>query len=167
MSKNFKQLLSGVKCFIFDIDGVLTDGKLMVLQDGELIRTMNVRDGYAMQLAIKKGYKIAVISGGKSEYSKRRLNLLGITDVYVAVSDKIEKYEEVLELYGLNENEILYMGDDMPDLAVLKRVGVPTCPNDAANEIKNACIYVSPRKGGDGCVRDVIEQVLKLHQAWE
>ncbi len=167
MTKNFKELLSNVKCFIFDIDGVLTDGRIIVMQDGEMVRTMNVRDGYAMQLAVKKGYKIAVISGGKSEYAKRRLNLLGITDVYVAVQNKMAVYEELLHTHDLKDSEVLYMGDDMPDLEVLKRVGVPTCPANAAQEIKSISIYISPKNGGDACVRDVIEQVMKLHGKWE
>lgn len=164
--ENFKSKLTKVKAFIFDVDGVLTDGSVMLMQDGEQVRTMNIKDGYALQLAIKKGYKIAIISGGKSEMVRKRLNGLGIFDVYLACSSKIETYKEFIEIYNLNSEEILYMGDDIPDYEVMKHIGVPTCPKDSATEIKEICLYVSDKKGGKGCVRDVIEQVMRVQGKW-
>jgi|ERR1017187_6628257 3-deoxy-D-manno-octulosonate 8-phosphate phosphatase (KDO 8-P phosphatase) len=166
MAENFKTKLTRVKTFMFDIDGVLTDGSITLMLSGEQLRTMNTKDGYAMQLAIKKGYKIVVISGGKSEGVRKRLNGLGIFDVYLGVDNKIETYNEYLLTYKINPDEILYMGDDVPDYEVMKRSGVPTCPNDAAPEIKEICIYVSDKKGGQGCVRDVIEQVMRVQGNW-
>ncbi len=166
MTENFKTKLTRVKTFIFDIDGVLTDGSITLMMTGEQLRTMNTKDGYAMQLAIKKGYKIAVISGGKSEGVRKRLNGLGIYDVYLGADNKIEPYNEYLHTYNINPDEILYMGDDLPDYEVMKLSGVPTCPNDSAPEIKEICIYVSDKKGGQGCVRDVIEQVMRVQGNW-
>ncbi len=164
--ENFKTKLTRVKTFIFDIDGVLTDGSVTLMPDGEQLRTMNIKDGYALQLAIKKGYKIGVISGGKSESVRKRLNGLGVYDVYLGADNKTEQYNEFILTYSLNPDEILYMGDDIPDYEVMKRIGVPTCPNDSAQEIKDICIYVSDRKGGKGCVRDVIEQVMRVQENW-
>lgn len=167
MSKNFKVLLNQVRAFIFDIDGVLTDNSIILTPDGEQIRTMNVRDGYALQLAVKKGYKVAVISGGKSEVTKKRFARLGIHDVYLGAQNKLEPFDEFILTYGIQPENILYMGDDMPDYEVMKRVAVTTCPQDAVSEIREISIYVSDKKGGEGCVRDVIEQVLKVQGHWE
>jgi 3-deoxy-D-manno-octulosonate 8-phosphate phosphatase (KDO 8-P phosphatase) len=164
--ENFKTRLTRVKAFIFDVDGVLTDGSVTLLPDGEQVRMMNIKDGYALQLAVKKGYKIAIISGGKSEMVRKRLNGLGITDIYLGSHTKVDQYNELLTMYDLRPDEILYMGDDLPDYEVMKRVGVPTCPKDSAPEIKNICIYISDRNGGRGAVRDVIEQVLKVQNKW-
>jgi 3-deoxy-D-manno-octulosonate 8-phosphate phosphatase (KDO 8-P phosphatase) len=164
---NIKQLLNNVKAFAFDVDGVLTDGKVLIMPDGEQLRQMNIKDGYALQLAIKKGYNIAIITGGKSESIRKRLNGLGITDVYLTVSDKEDALEDFKAKYDLKDNEILYMGDDMPDICVLRKVGVPTAPNDACHEVKEISLYISSLKGGEGCVRDIVEQVLKLHNNWE
>jgi 3-deoxy-D-manno-octulosonate 8-phosphate phosphatase (KDO 8-P phosphatase) len=164
--ENFKTRLNNVKAFIFDVDGVLTDGSVTLMPDGEQVRIMNIKDGYALQLACKKKYPIAIISGGKSEMVRKRLNGLGITDVYLACANKIEIYKEFLEIYNLKPEEILYMGDDIPDYEVMKRIGVPTCPNDAVQEIKDISVYISHQNGGKGAVRDVIEQVLKLHGHW-
>jgi 3-deoxy-D-manno-octulosonate 8-phosphate phosphatase (KDO 8-P phosphatase) len=164
--ENFKTKLTRVKAFIFDVDGVLTDGSVTLLPDGEQVRTMNIKDGYALQLAVKRGYKIAIISGGKSEMVRKRLNGLGIFDVYLAAKIKIDPYNEFIATYNINPDEILYMGDDIPDYEVMKRIGVPTCPNDSAQEIKDISIYVSQHKGGKGAVRDVIEQVLKVQNNW-
>lgn len=164
--ENFKSRLTRVKAFIFDVDGVLTDGSVTLMPDGEQVRVMNIKDGYALQLAVKKGFKIAIISGGRSEMVRKRLNNLGITDVYLGAHTKIEQYAELLELYGLHPDEVLYMGDDIPDYEVMKKVGVPTCPKDSAPEIKNICLYVSDKNGGKGAVRDVIEQVLKVQNKW-
>jgi 3-deoxy-D-manno-octulosonate 8-phosphate phosphatase (KDO 8-P phosphatase) len=164
--ENFKTKLSRVKAFIFDVDGVLTDGSVTLMPDGEQVRVMNVKDGYALQLAVKKGYKIAIISGGKSEMVRRRLLGLGITDIYLGIHTKIEAYKELIEIYNISPEEILYMGDDLPDYEVMQQIGVPTCPNDSAVEIKNISIYVSDKKGGEGAVRDVIEQVLRVQGHW-
>lgn len=167
MPANFKQLLNEVKGFVFDVDGVLTDGSLTLMPDGEQVRTMNIRDGYALQLAVKKGYKVGVITGGRSESVRKRLNGLGITDVYLNAQEKTSAFEEFLHLHSLEAGSILYMGDDLPDLAVMKKTGIPACPGDAAPEIRAISIYVSAKNGGSGCVRDVIEQVLRLHGKWE
>ncbi len=164
--ENFKVKLNRVKAFIFDIDGVLTDGSVTLMPDGEQLRAMNIKDGYAIQLAVKKGYKIAVISGGKSESVRKRLNGLGVYDVYLGCDNKIETYNEFILTYEINPDEILYMGDDVPDYEVMKRIGVPTCPSDSAQEIKDISIYVSAKKGGKGCVRDVIEQVMRVQGNW-
>ena len=164
--ENFKTKLNRVKIFIFDIDGVLTDGSIILMPDGDQLRSMNIKDGFAMQLAVKKGYKIAIISGSKSESVRKRLNGLGIFDVYLGADDKIEIYNELLLTYEINPEEVLYMGDDVPDYEVMKRIGVPTCPNDSAQEIKDISIYVSDKKGGKGCVRDVIEQGMRVQGEW-
>lgn len=167
MAVNFKQLLRTVKAVVLDVDGVLTDGSLVLTPDGEQVRTMNIKDGYALQLAVKKGIKIAVITGGKSDSVKKRLNGLGIFDVYLGSSDKEDSLNEFLSIYELSAAEILYMGDDMPDYAVMKKVGIATCPADAVPEIKALCIYQSQKNGGEGCVRDILEQILKAQGKWE
>lgn len=164
---NVLSLFEKVKAFVFDIDGVLTDGMLHVQESGELLRRMNIKDGYALQLAIKKGYKVWVISGGHSAASIRRLNNLGVTDVFIEVGDKLQKLKDLLSTTELNMEQVLFMGDDMPDIPCLKSVGLATCPNDAAVEVCNITHYISPLKGGMGCVRDVIEKVLKINNHWE
>jgi 3-deoxy-D-manno-octulosonate 8-phosphate phosphatase (KDO 8-P phosphatase) len=166
--ENFKTKLTKVKTFVFDIDGVLTDGTIAILPSGEQVRTMHTKDGYAMQLAIKKGYAIVIISGGKSsEQLRTRFHGLGITDVYLGVDDKVDVLNEYKEIYGIDLEETLYMGDDIPDYDVLKMVGVPTCPKDAVSEIKDLCIYISDKEGGRACVRDVIEQVMRAQGKWQ
>lgn len=164
--ENFKTKLTRVKAFIFDVDGVLTDGSVTLMPDGEQVRVMNIKDGYALQLAVKKGYKIAVISGGSYEMVRKRLNRLGIFDVYLGSHTKIDTYNEFISTYNINPDEILYMGDDLPDYEVMQRIGVPTCPSDSAQEIKDLSIYISNKEGGKGCVRDVIEQVLRVQGKW-
>jgi 3-deoxy-D-manno-octulosonate 8-phosphate phosphatase (KDO 8-P phosphatase) len=164
---NFKEKFNKITTFIFDVDGVLTDGTVMLLPGGELVRKMNIKDGYALQLAIKQGFNICIITGGKSESVKDRLKGLGITDVYLNVQDKVDKYEDYIFSNELSSEEILYMGDDMPDYQVMQKVFLATCPNDAAPEIKNICEYISPKNGGQGCVRDIIEQVLKVQGKWQ
>lgn len=166
MQKNFKQLLNDVQAFIFDVDGVLTDGSITILPDGEQVRIMNIRDGFALQYAVKKGYKVAIISGGKFEGVRKRLNGLGIYDVYLGVDLKKDAFDEFLLTYNIDPSSVLYMGDDLPDHDVMKRCGVATCPKDAAPEIKAISIYVSDKKGGEGCVRDVIEQAMKAQGKW-
>jgi 3-deoxy-D-manno-octulosonate 8-phosphate phosphatase (KDO 8-P phosphatase) len=162
---NFKERLNRVRCFIFDIDGVLTDGSLIVMPE-ELIRVMNIRDGFALKEAVNAGYHVCIISGGKSESVRSRLSNLGINDIYLGVEFKSAVMDEIVNTYGLQPDEILYMGDDLPDYEVMKRAGVPCCPHDAATEIRELSVYVSPRNGGSGCVRDVIEQVMRLHGKW-
>lgn len=164
--ENFKQKLRKISCFVFDVDGVLTDGSLILLQTGEQARTMNIRDGYALQLAVKKGYRIVIISGGKAEAVKTRLNGLGIEDVFLGIEDKISTLKQVISKYTLAVENILYMGDDVPDVAAMKLCGIASCPADAATEIKEISIYVSDKKGGEGCVRDVIEQTMRLQKKW-
>ena len=156
-----------VKHFIIDIDGVLTDSSLIIQNDGSLLRTMNIKDGYALQLAIKKGFSISVISGANGEGLVKRFLGLGITDVHLGVSEKKTKCEEIVLQSSIDINATLYIGDDMPDLEVMQMVFLPCCPADACNEIKAISKYISPFKGGEGCVRDIIEKVLKLNTMWE
>lgn len=163
---NYKEKLSPINTFIFDYDGVLTDGKVLVINQNEQLRSSNVKDGYALQYAIKKGYRICIISGGKSDSMTQRMNGLGITDVFLGVERKIDVYNSYLKSNNLDKSQILYMGDDIPDYEIMTNVGVATCPADAAIEIKAVADYISDTKGGEGCVRDIIEQVLKLHDKW-
>lgn len=159
--------LRQVKAFVFDVDGVLTDGALYVFNSGEQVRRMNIKDGFALQLAVKKGYRIMVISGSFSEAVTSRLNKLGISDVFMKVTDKKAKLEELLAQYGLSWADILFMGDDIPDYTVMRYAGFACAPADAAVEIKQAAHYISPLSGGNGCVREMIEKVLKLNGHWE
>jgi len=167
MEENFKSRLKRVTAFIFDVDGVLTDGSVTLLPDGEQVRSMNIKDGYALQLAAKKGYKIGIISGGRSESVRKRMNGLGIYDVFLGADNKCEAFDEFILTYEIKPENILYMGDDMPDWECMQKVGVPTCPEDAVHEIREVSIYTSHKKGGQGCVRDVIEQVLKVQGHWQ
>jgi 3-deoxy-D-manno-octulosonate 8-phosphate phosphatase (KDO 8-P phosphatase) len=163
---NTLEQFQDVHTFIFDVDGVMTDSGILVLEDGKLLRKMSIRDGYALKYARQRGYRIAVISGGKSEGVRERLFGLGIDDLYFGTDHKIGAYEEFIELYDLDEAGILFMGDDLPDYEVMRRVGFPTCPADAAPEIRKISQYVSPRNGGEGCVRDIIEKVLRIRGDW-
>jgi 3-deoxy-D-manno-octulosonate 8-phosphate phosphatase (KDO 8-P phosphatase) len=156
-----------ITTFVFDVDGVMTDGSVQVFDTGEQLRTMNTKDGYCLQLAVKKGYRILIISGGNSEGVRLRLNKLGITDVFLKVENKQEKLREYAREHGLEEKDMLYMGDDIPDYAVMKQVGLACAPADAAPEIRHIAAYISSFSGGHGCVRDVIEKVLKLNGHWE
>jgi len=159
-------IFKNINVFVFDIDGVLTDGSLLVMDGGLMIRRMQVKDGYALQLAVKRGYSIFVISGGNSPQVKERLSKLGVEDVYMPVENKLEKLIELINKYQLQKEEILYMGDDIPDLEVMQYCGLACCPADAVSEIKTISKYISPLKGGEGCVRDVIEKVMKLQGKW-
>lgn len=156
-----------IKHFIFDIDGVLTDGSLLISQDGTLLRTMNIKDGYAMQLAVKKGYTISIISGAKGECLKNRFHGLGIDDVHLGIQNKSEILTELIQNKGIDILKSLYMGDDMPDIELMKTVFLPTSPIDACEQVKLISKYISPFAGGRGCVRDVIEKVLQLNHNWE
>ena len=161
------EILKPIRTFVFDVDGVLTDGNILILNDGQQARQMNIKDGYALQLAIKKGYRVVVISGGTSAAVKERLNKLGVTDVFLPVENKKEKLIAYVEQHQLRWEEILFMGDDMPDYVAMQLVGFPCCPADAVTEIRQVSKYISPQHGGKGCVRDVIEKVLKLNGHWD
>ncbi|SHN77256.1 HAD family hydrolase [Chitinophaga sp. CF418] len=163
---NILSLFKPVSTFVFDVDGVLTDGTVQLLPNGEQSRKMNIRDGYALQLAVKKGYRVVIISGGRSESVVSRLQGLGIKDIYTGVLDKQEKLQDYVFENDLRWEEIIFMGDDIPDYRAMQLVGLPVCPADAAPEIKSICRYVSPINGGNGCVREIIEKVLKLNDHW-
>jgi|TARA_B100000424_G_scaffold128310_1_gene97119 3-deoxy-D-manno-octulosonate 8-phosphate phosphatase (KDO 8-P phosphatase) len=166
MKTNYKEKLINIKAFIFDVDGVLTDGSLLVSENGELLRTMNVKDGYAMKHAINKGFIIGIISGGTNQAVKLRLKNLGIEDVHLKSYDKIIHFNNFRDKHNLNNEDILVMGDDLPDIPIIKAAGLGCCPQDAAPEVKSICDYVSQDFGGKGCVRDIIEQVMKIHNKW-
>lgn len=163
---NYKQLLRQVNTFIFDVDGVMTRGMVFLMPDGEMIRSMNVKDGYALQLAVRKGYRIIIISGGSSESVRQRFEILGINEIHLGVRNKLVVFEKLLADGSMEPEKILYMGDDIPDYKVMQRVGMPTCPADAAEEIKSISKYISAARGGEACVRDVIEQVMRLQGTW-
>lgn len=167
MKKNYKEYLNDITTFIFDVDGVLTDGTILVTTKGEMLRKMNVKDGYALKTALIKGYNICIITGGSNEGVKDRLKGLGITDIYLGAHHKKEPLREYMDIYGIKPENVLYMGDDMPDIPPMKEVKIATCPQNAVAEVKAICDYVSHRNGGEGCVRDVIEQVLKVRGDWE
>jgi 3-deoxy-D-manno-octulosonate 8-phosphate phosphatase (KDO 8-P phosphatase) len=160
------ELFKSVTTLVFDVDGVLTDGTLMILPGGVMARRMNAKDGYALQLAIKKGYNIIIISGGASDEVTDRLNKLGVSEVFMRVTDKVRVLTDVLDRKQLTWEEVLYMGDDIPDLTAMKKAAVACCPLDAVSEIKEISVYISPYNGGFGCGRDVIEKVLKLRGDW-
>lgn len=166
MKKSYKEYLNTITTFIFDVDGVLTNGELFIDNEGNLLRTMNVKDGYAIKIALNAGYHVAIITGGQNEAVKNRLQKLGIEDVFLAVHNKIECYENYLEANNIEANQVLYMGDDLPDIPVMKLVGLPACPQDAVAEVKSRSLYISHKEGGKGCVRDVIEQVMKVQAKW-
>jgi 3-deoxy-D-manno-octulosonate 8-phosphate phosphatase (KDO 8-P phosphatase) len=164
---NVLSLFKHITTFVLDIDGVLTDGMVQVMPDGEQLRRMSVKDGYALQLAVKKGYRIAVISGGRSASVITRLQGLGIKDIYLNCTDKEDKLQDYVLEHDLRWEEVLFMGDDIPDYRAMRLVGLPACPADAAPEVKSISRYISPLTGGNGCVRDVLEKVLKLNGHWE
>jgi 3-deoxy-D-manno-octulosonate 8-phosphate phosphatase (KDO 8-P phosphatase) len=163
---NYRALLGNVSTFVFDYDGVMTEGIIIITNDGEPLRTANVKDGYAMQLVQKLGFNLAVISGGYSQSMEKRLQMLGIKDVFLGVSDKMKVFNHYLSDHKLKPENVLYMGDDIPDLLPMKACGIPVCPSDAAIEIREISLYISHHAGGRGCVRDVIEQVLKVQGKW-
>jgi 3-deoxy-D-manno-octulosonate 8-phosphate phosphatase (KDO 8-P phosphatase) len=163
---NYKALLNKVNTFIFDYDGVMTDGVIVINNEGEPLRTANVKDGYALQLIRKLGYNIAVISGGNSPSMYKRFETLGISDVFLGVGNKLEVFENYLKSKNILPEHVIYMGDDIPDYYPMKACGVPVCPSDASEEIKRISVYISHYRGGHGCVRDIIEQVLKVQGKW-
>jgi 3-deoxy-D-manno-octulosonate 8-phosphate phosphatase (KDO 8-P phosphatase) len=164
--KNFKQLLRQVKAFAFDVDGVLSSDSIPLSPEGEPMRVINTKDGYALKQAVVCGFPVAIITGGNTLAVRKRFESLGIQDIYMGSSYTLDRLKDFMKKYELKAEEILFMGDDIPDYEALKHVGVPTCPADAVSEIKEICCYVSHLKGGEGCGRDVIEQVLKLNGKW-
>lgn len=163
---NFKEDLKKVKAFAFDVDGVLSAQIIPIHPNGEPMRTANIKDGFALQLAVKLGFPVAIITGGKTEAVKKRYLDLGVQDVYMGASDKIVQFNDWITKRNLSPENVLYMGDDLPDFPVMKVVGVPVCPADAVEEIKSLCKYISHKNGGEGCARDVLEQVLRVHNMW-
>ena len=166
MNKNYKEILAHITTFIFDVDGVLTDSSVHVTESGEMLRIMNIRDGFAMKAALESGYNVCIISGGNNEGVRIRLRNLGITDIHLASPNKVETFKEYTELYTIKPENVLYMGDDIPDFHVMQLVGLPTCPQDASPEIKAISKYISHKNGGKGAVREVIEQVMKVQGKW-
>ena len=166
MSKSYKEILNDVTTFVFDIDGVLTDSSVHVSQNGEMLRIMNIRDGFAMKAAIESGYNLCIISGGSNEGVRIRLKNLGVSEIYLGSSDKVKTFKNYAEKFNINPEHVLYMGDDIPDYHVMQLVGLPTCPQDAVAEIKAISKYISHINGGRGAVREVIEQVMKVQGKW-
>ncbi len=158
--------LKKAKAFVFDVDGVMTDGSVIATEEGQFLRNFNIKDGYAIQHAVKQGYPMAIISGGSSNGVVRRFEMLGVKDIYTGQQHKKAAFDEFLLKYNLTAADIIYMGDDMPDYPLLKQVGVACCPADAAIDIQSICHYISPYAGGKGCVRDIIEKTLKIHEKW-
>ena len=158
--------LSKIRAIFFDVDGVLSCETITQHPNGEPMRTVNIKDGYAMQHAVKCGLLLAIISGGKTEAVAKRYHGLGITEVHLGVKVKLLLYNELKEKYKLSDEEIAYVGDDIPDYEVLTKCGLPCCPSDAAPEIKDVCTYISHKEGGKGCARDILEQILKTQKLW-
>ncbi len=158
--------LTKIRTIIFDIDGVLSAETISLGDDGQPRRTVNIKDGYAIQLAMKMGLRIAIITGCKIEAVAVRYRGLGVNDIHLGCAKKMDTYEQYVTYYGYSDDEVMYMGDDIPDLEIMRRVGCPVCPKDACNEVKEVSIYVSDLKGGYGCGRDVIEQTLKAQGHW-
>jgi len=162
----YKEKLKDIKAFVFDVDGVFTDGSVYLMPGGNMSRVMNVLDGYAVVKALKNNYLIGVITGGNDEMVKHRINYLGIKDYYAKSHDKMADFEDFKLKYNLTNEEILTMGDDIPDLHIMKNSAIAACPENAVPEIKEIATYISPIKGGSGAVRDVIEQVMKVQGKW-
>jgi len=167
MEKSYKEYLQHITTFIFDVDGVLTDGTVTITTKGEMLRRMNIKDGYAIKTAVDQGYNMCVISGGSNEGVRIRLQGLGVTNIYLGTHNKMDQMNEFLHNYNIKLENVLYMGDDIPDYPTMKLAGLPCCPQDAAPEIKEICSYISHKNGGKGAVRDVIEQVLKVQGKWD
>ena len=163
---NLLEKFKPIRTFVFDVDGVLTDGTVLLLENGLQARRMNIKDGLALQMAIKNDYKVVIVSGAASEPVIHRFQYLGISEMHLGVSDKLKFMNHYLEISKIEWKEVLFMGDDLPDVPVLRQAGLPCCPADAVPEVKQASIYISPQTGGMGCVRDVIEKVLKLNGHW-
>lgn len=166
MDINYKKKLSKINTFIFDVDGVLTNGAVMVTTDGHLLRSMSIRDGYALKKAVQEGYRVCIISGGTNEGVRKRLKGLGITDIHLGIDNKVEVLNKYFIEHHLKAENVTYMGDDIPDTHPMKMVGLPACPQDAAPEVKVLSTYISHCNGGEGAARDLIEQVLKVQEKW-
>lgn len=166
MAKSYKEIMNDITTFILDVDGVLTDSSVHITSTGEMLRVMNIRDGFAMKAALESGYNVCIISGGNNEGVRIRLRNLGISDIYLGSPDKVETFKEYCEIYNIKPEQVLYMGDDIPDYHVMQLVGLPTCPQDSSPEIKAISNYISHKNGGKGAVRDVIEQVMKVQGKW-
>ncbi|SHF21397.1 KdsC family phosphatase [Pedobacter caeni] len=162
----FLQKLKEINTFIFDVDGVLTNGDILASDSGEFLRTFNIKDGYALQLAVKRGFHVCIISGGKGQAMQKRFEGLGIKEIFLGVSDKVQVFQNFLVKYQVNASQVLYMGDDIPDLKVMQLVGLPTCPADAVPEIKAISEYISPYTGGKTAVRDIVEKALRVQEKW-
>ena len=158
--------LTKIKAIVFDIDGVLSAETITLSAEGEPLRTVNIKDGYAIQMAVKLGLRIAIMTGAKTQAVRRRYEGLGVEDIYIGCSVKIKTYDEFIQHYGLTDEEVMYMGDDIPDIEVIRRAGCPVCPADACPEVKEISCYVSHLRGGYGCGRDVIEQTLRAQGKW-
>lgn len=163
---NFKEDLKHINTFVFDVDGVFTDGTLFIIGETEQARQMNIKDGFAVKYATNKGFKVCLITGGSSENVRTRFKGLGVEDVYLSSRDKVADFNNFVLKYNIDPKSVLYMGDDLPDFEVMKLVGLPTCPADAAVEIKSIARYISNFAGGKGCIRDVIEQVMRAQGIW-
>lgn len=159
--------LKKIKAIIFDVDGVLSAETITLHPNGEPMRTVNIKDGYAIQLAMKLGLRIVILTGGTTESVRMRYERLGVEDIYMGCAVKLKTYDEFLARYGLTDEEVMYMGDDVPDYEIMQRVGCPVCPADACPEIKAVSLYISDKQGGYGCGRDVIEQVLRAQGKWQ
>lgn len=164
--RNFKELIAQVEAFIFDVDGVMTDGKIIPIQGGDFIRCYYAKDGYALAYAVKQGCNVCVISGGFGQNLASRMERLGIKHCYLGCMDKIAALEDFVAKTGVNLDNTIYMGDDIPDLECMQRVGIPTAPADACSEVLEQALYISEYNGGAGAVRDIIEQVLRVQGKW-
>jgi len=162
----FKEELVKIKAFVFDVDGVLSTESNLINEEGEMLRNANTKDGYAIQYAIKKGYPVAIITGGVSKGVEIRYKNLGVKDIYMGSKDKVADFNDFLTKNNLDADSVMYMGDDLPDYEVMLKVGLPVCPINSVEEIKAISAYISDLEGGRGCVRDVMEQVLKIHGNW-
>ncbi len=163
----FKEDIAKVKAFVFDIDGVLSNGEILINEQGELLRTTNTKDGFALQFAVRQGFPVGIITGGNSEGVAMRYRNLGVTHIYLKSKNKLADLNDFMQKTGVKAGEILYMGDDLPDFEVMQKVGMPTCPKDAVPQIKAVARYISELRGGKGCVRDVIEQTLRSQNKWK
>lgn len=167
MAKSYKAFLKDISCFVFDVDGVLTDGSVLITSKGEQLRKMSIYDGYALKTALHKGYRVCALSGGNNPGVRERLRSLGVTDIYLGISHKAEELENYMDVYDIKPANVMYMGDDIPDIPAMQLVALPACPQNASPEVKAISKYVSHKQGGDGCVRDIIEQVLKVRGDWD
>lgn len=163
----FKEDIAYIRAFVFDVDGVLSGGQILINEEGELLRSTNTKDGFALQFAIRQGYPVGIITGGNSKGVVARYQKLGVNHIYLKSKDKVKDLNDFIQKTGVCATQILYMGDDIPDLKVMQVVGMPTCPFDAVTQIKEVARYISQQKGGEGCVRDVIEQTLRSQNKWE